>query len=729
MKTHLIISVGTSMIGNYKRETKIDTLPDFTFAQPGLIGNFDLCSFPQPLMFCEDYPDMVPVLSLEQAKGAEHSAIEKVLEKKKLDYSDCVFHLIATDTPQCMFCASFLGHNILTKGQTCFHIPEGLVSADNKMFSSRGLPNLLACLAGILEKIEHNGDEAVIVPIGGYKIIVPYLTIASILYKCPAYYIYEGSKSLIELPAPPLGINTSEFRSIIVLLENIIGLNGKEAFPYFMALPKTFRHLVFINKSNVYEYNAFGKRLKQMFIYQSAASPLTLRASDNSLMPHLGKYKDIFSSMAGLGGTVWLGDKAPEMADHAQHHHTNLFAYTELLLLPLLSNKSDFLSQEELFLLLGMVYLHDCGHSLNVLPGHKPMPLLPTEIRNFHNILGFFRLNDPEFHKTLKRQGMEIDIELLKNIGMVSVYHRKKMPLIQGSCTGPEGTLFKALKHCEISINSSIVNGDRLALLVSLFRIIDGMDKQVDRTGDAVEISMKAESILADLGPLHNRAFRIQEALNSVSSQAREIADILLNEIVEDYGLKEAPASQSKTKKEKICTCTNRVCSPFLQSPPDFTEQTYYSKLSEMLLQKNLGSYIYLAWEYLEAKTRFFFQALQPSYYYSDLILGMPRVVHSDSNGFQCITINYPKNKDMSRVQEKIKYIWNEIQTWIKINVKPDSPEYCVVNASLAFPKQIIQGIRNEYCSKKYNEVAKILNDAGIRIEFQYQGEPVTCWK
>jgi len=52
-----------------------------------------------------------------------------------------------------------------------------------------------------------------------------------------------------------------------------------------------------------------------------------------------------------------------------------------------------------------------------------------------------------------------------------------------------------------------------------------------------------------------------------------------------------------------------------------------------------------------------------------------------------------------------------------------------VLNASLALPEQVVKGIRDEYCSRKYNEVASVLRDAGIGVEFQYQGVSVDCWE
>ena len=51
----------------------------------------------------------------------------------------------------------------------------------------------------------------------------------------------------------------------------------------------------------------------------------------------------------------------------------------------------------------------------------------------------------------------------------------------------------------------------------------------------------------------------------------------------------------------------------------------------------------------------------------------------------------------------------------------------------LTTPEQVVEGIRDEYCSmkkddKKYNTaVAQILKENKIVVEFQFNGEPVSC--
>lgn len=157
-------------------------------------------------------------------------------------------------------------------------------------------------------------------------------------------------------------------------------------------------------------------------------------------------------------------------------------------------------------------------------------------------------------------------------------------------------------------------------------------------------------------------------------------------------------------------------------------ETTKYQDIKKQLKKANLTNYLPLTWEYLESRVRFMFLALQPSYYYSDLLLTMPRVSHCEKNGKRHITINYLKNED-SQYQAKVEKIWKKIGSWIKANIKDDEPEKSILNAGLDTPEKIVAGIRDEYCSKKYSEVAKILFDNNMTIEFQLNGSPVSCWQ
>lgn len=753
--THFIVSVGTSIITNFEKKQR--QIISNNINEPTINGAFNkfgqiFCTFPEPNRFLNNgtYDTLVKFYKDIKNQGAEQKSIETIISKKNFNRNNLTFHLIVTSTEESKFCASFLGHQVLQGAKIKYYIPQGLDKPDDEDFSEIGLPNLLSCIAFILNEINGSSEEAIIIPTGGYKAIIPYLTIASILYDKPAYYIYEDSNTLLELPSPPLGVNTKEFMPANVLLENIKGLSVIDAKPYYEGLHERFQKLVYPGENNLYKLTAFGERLQKIYSEQTGISPFVIRAIGNTLMKKLGSdYKEQFAKLVGLGETIWLGDKAPEMAEHARYHHSNLFAYSELLLLPIFSRIPEFLSKEELFLLLGIVYLHDCGHSSSSIvfnSGDKQdrIPLLPTEIRNFHNILGYQRLMSPKFQEIIRTQVSELKNEFFSIVAGLSAYHRKKMPILLGTYYGPDlkgeenkenkELEFGSLTNKTVSFQGKEIVGDRLSLLVSLFRIIDGMDKQVTRNGDAVEVSMKAEAILADLDNLWGRACLLEDALEKLDSNLKKKVDNIFNIIINEYGDKEGTGTACQNDSVKKCGGWTDECNNHNHSPEGGKEIASYLELKKFVKDEHLA----FAWEYLYARTRFFFQAIQPVYYHSDLLLGMPKVTHSNNDETKVI-INYDENT-ITEGKRKVESIWDEIKAWFKknLNGKPEckkvTEEFC-----LKTPKQVVEGIRDEYCSMKktkkengdeykYNTaVAQILKKNNIVVEFRFKGESVSC--
>lgn len=737
MTYHFIVSVGTSLIDKYEKRKSADILNTFTGKpfddciendDPRHYNNkcygsgvekFDLCLFQN-----------------EEDWGAEQKSVHKVRIEKDIRTTDIHFHLIATCTPEGAFSAAILREiwNDCKSIDFCF--PEGLGRADEAGFREKGLPNLLSRVAMIMDRIEKekedgNDVKAIVIPTGGYKAIIPYLTIASILYKYPAYYIYEKSEELVKLPAPPLGVDTAAFRLALVLMENIVGSKIDLAAPYYDELDEDFRNLICLDSSETYRYTAFGKRLKEMF-RQATLSPMIMQATGNKLINRLGSYKEDFKKLARLGTSVWIGDKAPEMADHARYHHLNLFGYAELLLLLLFGKDDNFLNPQELLLLLGVVYLHDCGHTMtSIRKNSTRIPLLHGEIRDFHHLLGYYRIQNHDFQTALERHGVRFDNSFFKAVATVSVYHRKIMPLLNGSYTGPDSICHKALCENSIKFEQSTIMGDTLKLIAAIFRIIDGMDKQVARAGDAVEVVMKAESILADLPDVWERAQRLGNSLLSLDYEAKKEADKFLTKDVKGYAAKEDPASGTSETNTETIKCIGWGCngcsSPRI-SPKQQSEETIYAQLKGKLSAK--PNIFPMAWEYLCARARFSFLAMQPYYYYTDILLGLPRITHHREDDNIVINIDYYQNdeEEIQKSWESISLIWNKIGEFVRNKINNSEPEYVLATKNLASPESIVTGIRAEYCSKKSTEVAQILNDSNIRIVFKFKGDEVSCW-
>jgi len=251
MTMHFIVSVGTSIIKKVK---------GLSLRQAHNVSD-DENIFPEPRKYCHNYSSSKR--AIQKNKGAEEKTIEKVLELIAIPLSDCHFHWISTQTKECQFCAAYLGHDRFQAGKNYYYLPTYLGEATKTDFVEKGVPSLLSTLAEILDQIEPQ-DQVVIIPTGGYKALIPYLTIAGILYKYPIYYIYEKSEALLELPALSLSVDITEFRSALVILDNIVGTTEEDvATPYLDALEDRFKNLLFKDDNHVYQYTAFGKRMKK----------------------------------------------------------------------------------------------------------------------------------------------------------------------------------------------------------------------------------------------------------------------------------------------------------------------------------------------------------------------------------------------------------------------------------------------------------------------------------
>ncbi len=743
MVYHFIISVGTSLITKYEEY-------DGNVSLLGVVQNKDFSALTKnndPM----DYGDLRQMIrgslpSLDvfavECRGAEQKSVSKVLADRSIDLSKVHFHLIATRTGEGAVCAAILKEIWKDSFKVDVHCPKGFGRANDAAFADTGLPNLLSEIATIMENIDlarQQGArvEAVIIPTGGYKAIIPYLTIASILYACPAYYIYEDSDRLIELPAPPLGVDIPAFRSAFSLLENIAGAETEIALPYLEELGLEFSKLLYFDEaSQRYAYTAFGKRLREMYT-QSKGGELVAKASRNRLIERLpDDYRDNFRKLVQIGASIWLGDKAPEMADHARYHHLNLFTYAELLLLPILRKRPEFLSSEELMLLLGMVYLHDCGHTLTELPirgsSQEFISLLHSEIRNFHNLLGYYRIRSPEFQNSLKRQGVQLSPDFFEAVATASLYHRKKMPLIMNEYSGPDGMLRNALSKATLSYGKTSIAGNRCALAGALFRIIDGMDKQIARAGDVQEIVMKAESILAELPFLWRRASQLGDCLYSLSPEIKAMADDSVKVMLGGYMDNESPAGSAAITLKPCVGWGCSGCSSPETSPKSKPETAIYQEEKiRFEEQKQNTSLFPLFWEYLTARSRFSFLAMQPYFYYTDVLLATPRISHLLDGDGMVVHIDYKQSqgKGIAECRSKLEELWQEIGKRLGAVVPDGAPERDLINLPLEAPEKIVSGVREEYCSEKATEVAQILNQHQIRVLFSYNDSPVACWK
>lgn len=125
-------------------------------------------------------------------------------------------YLIITDTARSALAAKLIKDNIEHFNNNIkvkdIIIVKGLQTGDYQEFEKEGINNLFKELDKIVKKIkndkgEFDSDKTVINISGGYKAIIPYMTIFAQVYGIDSIYIYEDSSSLITIPPLPIQID------------------------------------------------------------------------------------------------------------------------------------------------------------------------------------------------------------------------------------------------------------------------------------------------------------------------------------------------------------------------------------------------------------------------------------------------------------------------------------------------------------------------------------------
>jgi putative CRISPR-associated protein (TIGR02619 family) len=112
--------------------------------------------------------------------------------------------LLATETIDGKLCAELVQRMLKTR-KLCSSVElkviEGLQAQDGKRFRQEGLKNLMAYIA------RFENSDVVFNPTGGFKSVVPYITLAGMLFNKPVKYIHEYSDDLMTLVNIPITVD------------------------------------------------------------------------------------------------------------------------------------------------------------------------------------------------------------------------------------------------------------------------------------------------------------------------------------------------------------------------------------------------------------------------------------------------------------------------------------------------------------------------------------------
>lgn len=193
MKT-FIVSVGTSVITNYKRKFQYKA----AFEIDEVVGHLRN--------------------AVEKKLLEETSAEIKTLVKAGISPEDNVY-LLSTDTKDGKIASNILKtfiSGVLNNSNVKELIVEGLQVEDSRKFRDEGIKNLISLIQKII--IDETPSDFYLIISGGFKAVVPYLTIAGMLYDIAVLYIFESTDELIKLPPVPIKFDYALIDSIKELL-------------------------------------------------------------------------------------------------------------------------------------------------------------------------------------------------------------------------------------------------------------------------------------------------------------------------------------------------------------------------------------------------------------------------------------------------------------------------------------------------------------------------------
>lgn len=212
-----ICTAGTSIVTGAGLDLKHFVKGKFKFPRLGVLDN----EFEIVKQFV-----MESVAKKSESDFPRTSAELNSLIKMGLTLDDRVV-LIATETIEGKLCAELVAM-LLKNRKLCIDVTvqviEGLQAQDGRRFQQVGLKNLM----GFISRYEH--ENVIFNPTGGFKSVVPYITLAGMLFNKPVKYIHEFSDDLITLANIPIRFDEEVIFNVEDKLRKIdkdsaIGLN------------------------------------------------------------------------------------------------------------------------------------------------------------------------------------------------------------------------------------------------------------------------------------------------------------------------------------------------------------------------------------------------------------------------------------------------------------------------------------------------------------------------
>ncbi len=232
--------------------------------------------------------------SLRRA-SAELNSLDRILSESTPHKSD-ILYFLASDTPEGALAARVIADfcREYFKRETEAHLIEGLQVKDGTRFRRYGVRNLIKKLFDLLKNAPAGTFTRILNPTGGFKGVVPYLTIVGMIEpEIEVSYIYERSPELITLAGLPVTLDYARLEDAYraldachreqllghVRLAELLGIPagqpiGKHpAWPLFERVEEDVEPLYALNGLGeiVYQHMKKGRDLAPVYLSKQAA--------------------------------------------------------------------------------------------------------------------------------------------------------------------------------------------------------------------------------------------------------------------------------------------------------------------------------------------------------------------------------------------------------------------------------------------------------------------------
>ena len=211
-------------------------------------------------------------LDLSSKAGRTQASAEiNSLNRLGLDHHDQVV-LLATDTVDGRICAEEVRSIICSElrlpesGVRIERVP-GLQVRDSEKLRREGLPNLVEIALRYIDDPQYrHGGEIILNPTGGFKGVVPFMSVLGMLFRLRTVYVFEFAEALVNLPPLPVTFDLHLFERAEPALE---------AMEREIAIPLE-RYFKMITGFQAYERDLFNGFIAEIEPGKVTMSPLAM---------------------------------------------------------------------------------------------------------------------------------------------------------------------------------------------------------------------------------------------------------------------------------------------------------------------------------------------------------------------------------------------------------------------------------------------------------------------